>query len=55
MDNIEKVRAKISMYDDEIIKILSKRMDCIDEIMQYKKEKRAGRKKKGTQKQRSQA
>lgn len=39
MDNIEKVRAKISMYDDEIIKILSKRMDCIDEIMQYKKEK----------------
>ena len=39
MDNIDKVRAKISMYDDEIIKILSKRMDCIDEIMQYKKEK----------------
>ena len=39
MDNIEKVRAKISMYDDEIIKILSKRMDCIDEIMEYKKEK----------------
>lgn len=39
MDNIEKVRAKISMYDDEIIKILSKRMDCIDEIMQYKKKK----------------
>ena len=33
MDNIDKVRAKISMYDDEIIKILSKRMDCIDEIM----------------------
>lgn len=39
MDNIDKVRAKISMYDDEIIKILSKRMDCIDEIMEYKKEK----------------
>ena len=39
IDNIDKVRAKISMYDDEIIKILSKRMDCIDEIMEYKKEK----------------
>ena len=39
MDNIDKVRAKMSMYDDEIIKILSKRMDCIDEIMEYKKEK----------------
>ena len=39
MDNIDKVRAKISMYDDEIIKILSKRMDCIHEIIQYKKEK----------------
>ncbi|MBU5334995.1 shikimate kinase [Intestinibacter bartlettii] len=38
MDNIEKIRAKISMYDDEIIKILSKRMDCIDEIIEYKKE-----------------
>ena len=38
MNNIEKIRAKISMYDDEIIKILSKRMDCIDEIIEYKKE-----------------
>ncbi len=38
MNSIEKIRAKISMYDDEIIKILSKRMDCIDEIIEYKKE-----------------
>lgn len=38
MNNIEKVRAKISKYDDEIIKILSQRMDCIDEIIEYKKE-----------------
>lgn len=38
MENIEKIRAKISACDDEIIKILSKRMDCIDEIMEYKKE-----------------
>lgn len=38
MNSIEKIRAKISACDDELIKVLSKRMDCIDEITQYKKE-----------------
>ena len=38
MNSIEKVRAKISVCDDKIIKLLSERMDYIDEIIEYKKE-----------------
>lgn len=39
MENIEKIREKIDLYDDELIGLLEKRMECIKEIIDIKKEK----------------
>lgn len=38
MRNLEEIREQISLCDDQIVKSLEKRMDCIQEVIQYKKE-----------------
>lgn len=38
MKNLEDIRAEIRQCDDQIVKSLEKRMYCIQEIIQYKKE-----------------
>ncbi|NMS90305.1 AAA family ATPase [Clostridioides difficile] len=39
MEKIEKIRKKIDLYDDEFINLLEKRMECIKDIIDIKKEK----------------
>lgn len=38
MDTLEEIRERIRECDDQIVKSLEKRMDCIKEIIQYKRE-----------------
>nr|UWI49288.1 chorismate mutase [Clostridioides difficile] len=39
MENIKEVREKIDLYDDRLIDLLEKRMECIKDIIDIKKEK----------------
>ena len=38
MRSIEEIRKEISAYDHEIAELLTKRMDCVNEIIEYKRQ-----------------